>query len=228
LKVDSPSTLLLYYRVLYPIVVSDASGTRTIYARKGETVVVSAAEKVKIGPTELAFAGWKEVPALTPKVELRVNGSAKLTAVYRKFCDLTVQTPLGTQTRSLEEGQATTVALPQELPATPFTRRALKEIYVDGIKNGPVPLVVRGCSVREVTAVYEVSYDLIQIGLLVGGIVGLAAGYVILRKPERKERERALLYEPVANGASLAITCPNCGSSVDTTFCPYCGSKLPK
>jgi hypothetical protein len=207
-------------------VVSDASGTRTIYARKGETVVVSAAEKVKIGPTELAFAGWKEVPALTPKVELRVNGSATLTAIYRKFCDLTVQTPLGTQTRSLEEGQATTIALSQELPATPFTKRTLREIYVDGVKNGPLPLVVRGCSVREVTAVYEVSYDLVQIGLLIGGIVGLAAGYVILRKPEK--REERIPLEQLANGASPATVCPNCGSPVDAVFCPSCGSKLPK
>ncbi len=226
LKVDSPSTLLLYYRVLYPIVVSDASGTRTVYARKGETVVVSAAEKVRVGSTELAFAGWKEVPALTPKVELRVNGSARLTAVYRKFCDLTVQTPLGTQTRSLEEGQATTIALPQELPATPFTKRTLREIYVDGVKNGPLPLVVKGCSVREVTAVYEVSYDLVQIGLLVGGVVGLAAGYVILRKPEK--REERIPMEQLANGASPAAICPNCGSSVDAVFCPSCGTKLAK
>ena len=228
LKVESPSTLFLYYRVLYPIVVSDASGTRTIYARKGEVVEVSAAERVRVGTAELVFAGWKEVSALTPKVELRVNGSAKLTAVYRKFCDLTVQTPLGTQTRSLEEGQATTVALPQELPATPFTRRALKEVYVDGVKNGPVPLVVRGCSVREVTAVYEVSYDLIQIGLLVGGIVGLAAGYVILRRPEKREREERIPLERLANGASPATICPNCGSSVDAVFCPSCGQELPK
>jgi hypothetical protein len=226
LKVDSPSTLFLYYRVLYPIVVSDASGSRTIYARKGEVVEVSAADRVKVGPTELVFAGWKEISALTPKVELRVNGSARLTAVYRKFCDLTVQTPLGSQTRSLEEGQATTIALPQELPATPFTKRTLKEVYVDGMKNGPVPLVVRGCSVREVTAVYEVSYDLVQIGLLVGGIVGLAAGYVVLRKPEK--REERIPLERLANGASTATICPNCGSPVDAAFCPSCGSKLPK
>jgi hypothetical protein len=226
LKVESPSTLFLYYRVLYPMVVNDASGSRTIYARKGEVVEVSAAERVKVGPTELVFAGWKEVPALTPKVELRANGNATLTAVYHKFCDLTVQTPLGTQTRSLEEGQAATVVLPQELPATPFTRRALKEIYVDGVKNGPLPLVVRGCSVREVTAVYEVSYDLVQIGLLVGGIAGLAAGYVILRKPEK--REERIPLEQLANGASFAIICPNCGSSVDAVFCPSCGTKLPK
>ena len=227
-KVESPSALFLYYRVLYPIVISDASGTRTIYAKKGEVVEVSAADRVKVGTTELVFAGWKEVPVLTPKVELKVNGSAKLTAVYRKFYDLTVQTPLGTQTRSLEEGQATTIALPQELPATPFTKRTLKEVYVDGVKNGPVPLVVRGCSVREVTAVYEVSYDLVQIGLLVGGIVGLAAGYVILRKPEKREREERIPLEQLANGASLATRCPNCGSPIDAVFCPSCGSKLPK
>ena len=211
-KADSPSTLFLYYRVLYPIVINDASGTRTIYARKGEVVGVSAADRVKVGTAELVFAGWKEVPALTPKVELRVNGSATLTAIYRKFCDLTVQTPLGSQTRSLEEGQATTIALPQELPATPFTKRTLKEIYVDGMKNGPVPLVVRGCSVREVTAVYEVSYDLIQIGLLVGGIIGLATGYVLLRRPEKREREEHIPLEQLANGASPATICPNCGS----------------
>jgi DNA-directed RNA polymerase subunit RPC12/RpoP len=85
---------------------------------------------------------------------------------------------------------------------------------------------VKGCSVREVTAVYEVSYDLVQIGLLVGGIVGLVAGYVILRKPEK--REERIPLERLTNGASPATVCPNCGSPVDAVFCPSCNSKLPK
>jgi hypothetical protein len=91
---------------------------------------------------------------------------------------------------------------------------------VDGVKNGPVPFVVSGCSVREVTAVYEVSYDLVQIGLLVRGIVGLAAGYVVLRRPEKKEREELVLFKPLANGASPAVACPGCGSMAGAVFCP--------
>jgi hypothetical protein len=57
-------------------------------------------------------------------------------------------------------------------------------------------------------------------------IVGLAAGYVILRKPEK--REERIPLERLANGASFATICPNCGSSVDAVFCPSCGTKLPK
>jgi len=103
---------------------------------------------------------------------------------------------------------------------------------VDGVRNGPVPLVVRGCSVREVTAVYEISYDWLQIGLLAGGIAALGAGYVLVRRSERRsETARPVLVpELTANGASPAQSpspvCPACGSSLVGLFCPACGSSL--
>ncbi|MEM2233681.1 MAG: zinc ribbon domain-containing protein [Nitrososphaerota archaeon] len=232
IRAESPVTVLLLYRVLHPVTVSDASGTRTVYAPRGEAVRIQAVEEVRLGGRRMVFSGWEGLAARTPEVEVRVNGSLRLRALYTELCDLSVQTPMGTQTRSLEAGQPTTVALPQELPATPFTRRVLREVYVDGVRNGPVPLVVRGCSVREVTAVYEISYDWLQIGLLAGGIAALGAGYVLVRRSERRsETARPVLVpELTANGASPAQSpspvCPACGSSLVGLFCPACGSSL--
>jgi hypothetical protein len=177
---SSPMMIRPLYDTYYYVVVNGPEGylARDWY-RNGSLVNVTAPAVIQINDQkQLEFTGWTGVTSGNV-LSFVASKPQQYTANYATEFSVLQNSPLGSSTRFIMQGNSTAMFFPTTLPATLGLTRTLESVLVNGAPifshQGIVAITVNGPT--EVTAVYTYGPDYIFIGFVAAALVAITLIY---------------------------------------------------